>query len=151
MDIIKAALLPHLQEIIGILLASLIGWAANTARRKWGIDIEAKHLSALQSALMTGARLALDRNLDGKAALAVIMGHVQLSVPDAVIGLKADQEVLTNLAQASLSKVTKEAASAVQGAGAAISAMVQAEVAKALPAAAQVTMSQGSKLNAPRR
>ena len=107
MDIIKAALLPHLLEIIGILLASLIGWAANTARRKWGIDIEARHREALQSALLNGARLALERGFGGQAAVAEILKHVQISVPDAVIGLDARAEVLGNLAQAKLREVAQ--------------------------------------------
>ena len=109
MDIIKAALLPHLLEIIGILLASLIGWAANTARRKWGIDIEARHREALQSALLNGARLALERGFGGQAAVAEILKHVQISVPDAVIGLDARAEVLGNLAQAKLREVAQGA------------------------------------------
>ncbi len=107
MDIIKAALLPHLLEIISILLASLIGWAANTARRKWGIDIEARHREALQSALLNGARLALERGFGGQAAVAEILKHVQISVPDAVIGLDARAEVLGNLAQAKLREVAQ--------------------------------------------
>ena len=109
MDIIKAALLPHLLEIISILLASLIGWAANTARRKWGIDIEARHREALQSALLNGARLALERGFGGQAAVAEILKHVQISVPDAVIALDARKEVLGNLAQAKLREVAQGA------------------------------------------
>ncbi|WP_312532016.1 hypothetical protein, partial [Paracoccus sp. (in: a-proteobacteria)] len=98
MDLIKAAVMPHVLEIISILLASMLGWAANTARKKWGIDIEAKHRDALHSALMTGARLALQRGLTGQEAINQILRHVQISVPDAVICLDARAEVLGNLA-----------------------------------------------------
>lgn len=105
MDLIKAAVMPHVLEIISIVLASMLGWAANTARKKWGIDIEAKHRDALHSALMTGARLAFQRGLTGQEAINQILQHVQISVPDAVIGLDARTEVLGNLAKAKLREV----------------------------------------------
>ena len=142
---------PHILEIIGLMLAAFLARVANTARKKWGIDIEAKHLNALQSALMTGARLALSRNLTGAEARAVILGHVQLSVPDAVIGLRAGHEVLTNLAQATLSKAASEAAGAAQDASKAISATVGREVAKAIPSAVQVALAQAGEIAARRR
>ncbi len=109
MDLIKAAVIPHVLEIISIMLASMVGWAANTARKKWGIDIEAKHRDALHSALMTGAQLAMQRGLTGQEAINQILQHVQISVPHAVIGLDARTEVLGNLAQAKLQEVAKEA------------------------------------------
>ncbi|WP_312530438.1 hypothetical protein, partial [Paracoccus sp. (in: a-proteobacteria)] len=109
MDLIKAAVMPHVLEIISILLASMLGWAANTARKKWGIDIEAKHRDALHSALMTGARLALQRGLTGQEAINQILQHIKISVPDAVIGVDARAEVLDNLAKAKLQEIAKEA------------------------------------------
>ncbi|WP_312531350.1 hypothetical protein, partial [Paracoccus sp. (in: a-proteobacteria)] len=108
MDLIKAAVMPHILEVTSILLASLIGWAANTVRKKWGIDIEAKYRDALHSAMMTGARLALQRGLTGQEAINQILQHVQISVPDAVIGLDARTEVLGNLAKAKLQEIAKE-------------------------------------------
>lgn len=109
MDLIKAAVMPHVLEIISIFLASMLGWAANAARKKWGIDIEARYRDALHSAMMTGARLALQRGLTGQEAVAEILRHVQISVPDAVIGLDARAEVLGNLANAKLQEIAKEA------------------------------------------
>ena len=109
MNLITAAVMPHLLEIISILLASMLGWAANTARKKWGIDIEARYRDALHSAMMSGARLALQRGLTGQEAVAEFLKHVQISVPDAVLGLDARTEVLANLAKAKLQEITKVA------------------------------------------
>ncbi len=107
MDIIKAALLPHLLEIINILLACVVGWVANVARKKWGVDIEARHREALQSALMTGARLALDRKLDAMAGLQLILSYVHESVPDAIKALKPPVRVLEDLARAKLQEAAQ--------------------------------------------
>jgi hypothetical protein len=63
------ALLPHALEILGAVLTVLIGWAADAARRNWGIQIEAKHREALQSALLTGARMAIQRGGGGLCAV----------------------------------------------------------------------------------
>lgn len=107
MDIIKAAVLPHLLEIINILLAGLVAWVANVARKKWGVDIEARHREALQSALMNGARLALDRKLDAKAALQLILSYVHESVPGAIKALKPPVRVLEDLAWAKLQEAAQ--------------------------------------------
>lgn len=102
MDLIIAAVMPHILEIISIVLASILAWVANVARRKWGIDVEARHRDALHSALLTGARLALERKLDLKAAIGLILGHAQASVPDAIAALKPSARVLEDLAQSKL-------------------------------------------------
>lgn len=107
MDIIKAAVLPHLLEIINILLACVVGWVANVARKKWGVDMEARHREALQSAMMNGARLALDRKLDGKAAINLILSYVHSSVPDAIGALKPPARVLEDLAQSKLQEAAQ--------------------------------------------
>lgn len=108
-DIIDAAS-PHLLEIAGLVLTALIGWAANTARRKWGVDIDAKHREALHSALMTGARLAASRQLTAAAAVDLILGYVKTSVPGAVGKLNPPQSVLENLAKAKLQEIAERAA-----------------------------------------
>lgn len=107
MDLIKAAVLPHLLEIINILLAGLVAWVANVARKKWGVDIEARHREALQSALLTGARLALDRKLDARAGLQLILSYVRASVPDAILALNPSAKVLEDLAQAKLQEAAQ--------------------------------------------
>lgn len=98
-------LTPLLLEIIGGLLAALISWAAMTARRKWGLDIEARHRDALHSALMTGARLALSRGLFGDAAATLAQDYAKTSVPDAMRHLHPAAEVLQSLARAKIAEV----------------------------------------------
>ncbi|OJY26212.1 MAG: hypothetical protein BGP11_13120 [Rhodobacterales bacterium 65-51] len=104
-DILTAlvqALLPHALEILGAVLTVLIGWAADAARRNWGIQIEAKHREALQSALLTGSRMAIQRGLSGHVAAEAAVGYAQSSVPDAIRALRPAPEVITNLARAKL-------------------------------------------------
>lgn len=107
MDLIKAAVLPHLLEIINILLAGLVAWVANVARKKFGIDMEARHREALQSAMMNGARLAFDRKLDLKAAVELILSYVRASVPDAIRALNPSGKLLEDLAQSKLQEAAQ--------------------------------------------
>ena len=77
---------------------------------------EARHREALQSALLNGARLALDRQLTGKAAIDLVLTFIRSSVPDAIGNLKATPEVLTDLARAKLEQAAAEKARDVTGA-----------------------------------
>ena len=116
MQSIITAASPHIIELLGVLLTGIIGWAAAKARAKWGVDIEARHREALQSALLNGARLALDRQLTGKAAIDLVLTFIRASVPDAIGNLKATPEVLTDLARAKLEQAAAEKARDVTGA-----------------------------------
>lgn len=106
-DAFITAATPGLIDLIGVGLAALIGWAANTARKRWGIEIEAKHREAPQSAILNGARLALEGKLTGASAIQLILSHVQASVPGAVIALQPSREVLENLAKAKLQEAAQ--------------------------------------------
>lgn len=106
-EIIVAAA-PGLIELFGVVLAALLGWAANTARKRWGIEIEAKHREALHSALMTGAQLALKHELTGRTAIDLVLRYIASSVPGAIEGLKATPEVLTDLAKAKLEQAANQ-------------------------------------------
>ena len=97
-----AAVTPLLIDLLAIVLMAALTWAAAWGKRKFGVDIEAKHRDALHSALMTGARLAAARRLTGPGALQLIMDYVRKSVPDAMATLAPSQEVLTDLADAKL-------------------------------------------------
>lgn len=108
LDSIIAAATPALLELIGLMLTLIIGWAATVARKKWGIEIEGKHRTALHWALYTGAQLALRNELTGKAALDLILRYVRESVPDAIGSLKPTPELLTDLAKAKLQQVAAE-------------------------------------------
>lgn len=96
------AVTPLLIELLAIVLMAALTWAAARGKRKFGIDIEAKHRDALHSALMTGARLAAARQLTGAGALQLILDYVRKSVPDALATLAPSQTVLTDLADAKL-------------------------------------------------
>lgn len=97
-----AAVTPLLIDLLAIVLMAALTWAAAWGKRKFGIDIEAKHRDALHSALMTGARLAAARQLTGPGALQLITDYVRKSVPDALATLAPSQAVLTDLADAKL-------------------------------------------------
>lgn len=108
LDSFLAAASPGIIDLIGLALTGIIGWAAAAARKKWGIEIEAKHREALHYALWTGAQLAMKHELTGRAALDLIIGYVRQSVPDAIGNLKPSAEVLTDLAKAKLEQVAAE-------------------------------------------
>lgn len=105
LDTFITAATPGLLEILGLVLTGIIGWAAAAARKKWGIEIEAKHREALHWALFTGAQLALKHELTGKAAIDLVLRYIKQSVPDAIGNLGASPEVLTDLAKAKLEEV----------------------------------------------
>ncbi|WP_313352921.1 hypothetical protein [Paracoccus sp. (in: a-proteobacteria)] len=108
MQAIIDAAMPHFLELLGLALTGIIGWAASKARQKWGIEIDARYREALHSALMTGALLALKHELTGQAAIDLILRYIRQSVPDAIIGLDARPDVLTDLAKAKLEQVAAE-------------------------------------------
>lgn len=95
-------LLPMLLQVIGAILGLLLMRAANMARTRWGIEIEARHREALHSAVMSGITSALMRGLNGSAAVAAAIQHTTRSVPDALAALDPTTEVLTSIAEAKL-------------------------------------------------
>lgn len=102
------ALMPPILEITSIILLAALTWAAAWAKRKFGIDIEAKHRDALHSALMSGAQLAAARQLTGNAAVALILDYVRKSVPDALAKLSPNLAILTDLAEAKLQQTSAD-------------------------------------------
>lgn len=124
MQSIITAASPHILELLGVLLTGIIGWAAAAARRKWGIEIEARYREALHSALMTGAQLAMKHELTGKAAIDLVLRYIKQSVPDAIGNLKPSPDVLTDLAKAKLEQVAQ--AKVKEATGAAVDALSDA-------------------------
>lgn len=102
LNTVIAAIAPQLLTAVGALLTVLIGWAADTARRRWGIQIEQAHREALHSAIMTGVKLALQRGMSGPQAAELAVGYARASVPDAIAALGARDDVLANLARAKM-------------------------------------------------
>ena len=105
LNTVIAAIAPQILTAIGALLTVLIGWAADTARRRWGIQIEQAHREALHSAIMTGVKLALQRGMSGPQAAELAVGYARASVPDAIAALGARDDVLANLARAKIGDV----------------------------------------------
>ncbi|MCW5722852.1 MAG: hypothetical protein KIS86_17100 [Devosia sp.] len=75
---------------LGLIITALLTWAANELHKRTGIDIEARHRDALQSALLNGVRFALQKagwlpNTPLPADLiAKASSYVGSSVPDAL-------------------------------------------------------------------
>ncbi len=46
---------PYLIELASVLILAVTGWIARTAQVKWGLDIEAQHREAFQTALTNAA------------------------------------------------------------------------------------------------
>lgn len=113
MNEIFEAATPHILQIVSIVVMAVVGFAAQKATQKWGIDIEAKHRDALHEALMTAARLAIGRNLTGQAAISLILDYAKRSVPDALNKLSPPAVVIENLAQSKLEKAAVEAGKAI--------------------------------------
>ena len=99
---IYAELLPVLLQLIAAALAMVLLRAAEAARRRWGIEIEARHREALHASLMTGVSAALARGLKGTAAVDAATVYARQSVPDAIAALRPDAVLMRNLATAKL-------------------------------------------------
>lgn len=105
---IAAEMRPYLNEAISVLIAALIAWVATTVKRRFGIDIQAKHRDALHTALSTGSMLAIDRKLTGAEARALVLDYLQRSVPDALRALAPGGGVLADLVDARLAWLRAE-------------------------------------------
>jgi hypothetical protein len=101
------AVQPALPELLGVVVTVAVTNATRYAKRKWQIDIEARHRDALQSALANGAVLAIERKLTADAAVRLIVAYARQSVPDAIKTLRPASEVLEQLARAKLAKAGK--------------------------------------------
>lgn len=102
---IYAAVVPLLLSLLAAWLAKVMAGAADEAKRRWGIEIEARHREALHSALMSGIRAALNRGLTGPAAIDSAVKYATQSVPDALARLNPDARVLARLAASKLREV----------------------------------------------
>lgn len=95
--------------IVAPVISALIAWGVAILNRKTGIEVSAKHQASLQSAFLNGARLALNRNLTGKAALDLVLDYAKKSVPDALDYFKPPVAVLEGLANAKIEQAKTEA------------------------------------------
>lgn len=76
---------PVLSALATALIPILVAYLADRVRRWTGIEIEARHREALQSALANGARVAIE-----KGSLQHGVDYVMQSVPDAIEALAVD-------------------------------------------------------------
>lgn len=104
MNQILIELMPLLLKAVEVVAYAAITAAAGFAARKWGIDIGTRHKDMLHSALMTGARAALSRRLEGMAAVDFVEGYARESVPGAIAALRPSPAVLQTLARAKLAE-----------------------------------------------
>lgn len=84
---------PYIVEIVGIVIAGLVGWIVKLIRDKLNIDIEARHREALQTALTNAAGLVIGKgeHLAGRLkvdvkndAVAEAVSYVLKGAPDAL-------------------------------------------------------------------
>jgi hypothetical protein len=80
---------------IGVLISAVLLYGAALLKQKTGIDIEAQHRDALQSALMNGVLYAMQKAgwVQGQPTdrlLSMARGYVEGSVPDALKKLGID-------------------------------------------------------------
>jgi hypothetical protein len=78
---------PALADIAVAVIATAIAWAAQRFQALTGIQIEAKHREALQSALANGARMMIENGSEADFMRAI--DYVERSVPDALVHFRA--------------------------------------------------------------
>lgn len=102
---------PYIVETVSILIAALVGWVVNLIRRRTGLEIEAKHRDALQTALTNAAGLVIAKagdlasalQLDTRnAALNEGIAYVLKSAPDALAFFGITRESLKEKLEAKL-------------------------------------------------
>lgn len=111
MDHFFAAMQPYFLEILGLIITALLGAAVKFAKDRFGIEIEARHRDALQSALMTGVRLALQRLGHGASQRDIInaaVAYAHQSVPDAIQKLGPSVDLLGQIATSKLAEAAKQ-------------------------------------------
>lgn len=103
-----ASLMPHILELVGVVVTVLIASLVSTLKARFGIEIEARHREALHSALMSGIRAALGRGFTGQEAIDMALKYTLDSVPDALVALNPNANVLADLAAAKLREATEK-------------------------------------------
>ena len=100
-------LAPAVLSGVSLLLSALIAMAAQTAKRRWGLDIEARHREALHAALISGIKAAIERGPEEAVDVLIreAVDHAKASVPDAILRLRAPEHVLQTLARSKLAGV----------------------------------------------
>lgn len=101
-------LLTAILPALGLVITALLGWLASEFHKRTGINVEARHREALQSALMNGILFALQRSgwVPGQptnTVLATARSYVESSVPDALKQFGID--TATDIGRATLDRL----------------------------------------------
>lgn len=94
---------PYLVEIVSLVIGGAVLWATRKFHQLTGMEVEAKHREALQSALRNGANLVVSKiPIGGKidvhsAAVATAIRYVLESVPDAVAYFELTPDKIADL------------------------------------------------------
>jgi uncharacterized membrane protein len=120
---ILAPWMEMLLSAVSIIVTAIIAYVANLIRQKTGIDIEARHREALQTALANGAGLIInklgssigDKTIDVRSPLIRdAVNYVSTAAPDAIrnFGLAPDQLAEKLVAKLGLAAAPAAAATA---------------------------------------
>lgn len=125
LDPFIADMMPYIVTLFGAIVSFAVAWMAKKASEWTGIQVEAKHREALQSALTNGAKAALAKftpkglSFDVKSVpLAEGIEFVLRSVPDAVEYFGLDEQDLARHLQPKLVSAVAEAKIAAKPVGA---------------------------------
>lgn len=102
---IWAAILPHLGELLGLIIAALVARAVVALRQWTGVQISQRHADRLSAAIQRGAVLALERQLTGERARALVLEYLRETVPDALRAVAPSEAALSLRADATLAEV----------------------------------------------
>lgn len=104
-----------LKDLVDLALLGLIGVAAETLRRKYGVEVSQKRQNDIHRALTTGASAILagkspaDITEEVKEVVILeVIDYAKQSVPDAIKKLGATDNVLKTLARSKLNMVLRE-------------------------------------------
>ena len=101
-------LLVAILPALGVVISAILLWGASVLQKNTGINIEAKHRDALQSALMNGILFALQKSgwMPGQPTgqlLSTARSYVESSVPDALTKFGID--TATDVGRATLDRL----------------------------------------------
>lgn len=112
---------PVLIEGLSVLVLAVMGWAANTLRVRYGLDIEERHRAVLHSALMNGVRAAISGGGYTAGRDAIIDTAIRYvraqGAPVAAKRLGVSDDTLRTLALAKIEAVAQEALPGAEVAG----------------------------------
>ncbi|MBL8560909.1 MAG: hypothetical protein JNN06_01395 [Gemmobacter sp.] len=105
LTVIWAAILPHLGELLGLIITALIARAVVALRQWTGVQISQRHADRLSAAIWRGALLALERQLTAERARALVLEYLRETVPDALQAVAPSETALSLRADATIAEV----------------------------------------------